>query len=442
MASRKSPTRLAAYSLSALLAFSLASAAASHENPSQPPLTAGQRAAVLDEVSEVFGRYYPDPALTKLMVERLRRREAEGAYAQCADMAAFTSQVTKEMRAVSKDGHITVWPYEKIPDDLAAETLLGSPQDNYGFKRVELLPGNIGYIQMTYWANPRLAAPTAIAAMNFVAHCDALIFDLRGNGGGDEIMGQFLSSYLFAERTHLADVLVPSEGRLQQTWTLEWVPGPRMPDVPVYILLNRLSYSASEAFAFPLQQCGRALVIGERTRGGCHAVKYMSFPEIGVNIRVPYTTQVKPGTNESYTEGIVPDIPATSENALSAAGVRATSDLLPRETDPKKRFSLEWALAFYKVDLKPVLLDLTALREYVGAYGDAKVLLAGDQVCLQRKDRRRQALVPLGGDEFKFEDPSMARYRVRFTRDSKRHIDGFIYQDSDGDSYPPMKRVK
>jgi hypothetical protein len=442
MSPRKESTRLAACCFLGLLALSLASSAAADEKAPLGPLIAGGREAVIDKISEIFGRYYPDPALTEKMVAQLKQEEAAGAFDRYTDMAAFASRLTKDMRAISKDDHITVWPYEPLPEDLAAETRLGSPGDNYGFKKVELLPGNIGYIRMTYWANPRMAAPTAIAAMNFVAHCDALIFDLRSNGGGDDIMADFLSSYLFSERTHISDILVPSEGRLQQDWTLEWVPGPRLPDVPVCILLNRLSYSASEAFAFRLQQCGRALVVGERTRGGAHAVKYMSFPEVGVNIRVPYTTDVKPGTQESYIEGIMPDIPASSESALSAAAVRAVSDILASEPDKSNRFALEWALASYKVELEPVVLDPAALGKFAGSYGDAKVILACERLYLQRKDRRKQALVPLGDDDFKFADPDLAHYRVKFTRDLKNRIDGLFIHDGDGDSYPPMKRAR
>jgi hypothetical protein len=440
-----SPTRSAHVGvacLTALLVVSLASDTPADERAAHQSITARERAAVLDKVIQVFDHYYPDPALAKKMLAQLREEEARGAYDHDTEMASFTSQLTQDMRSISKDDHITVWPYEKLPDDLAAETRLGSPDDNFGFRKVELLPGNIGYLKLTAFSNPRTAAPTAIAAMNFVAHCDALIFDLRSNGGCDEIMARFLSSYLFPQRAHLVDVQVPSEDRLQQYWTLEWVPGPRLSDVPVYVLLNRLSYSSSEHFAFALQQAGRAVVVGERTRGGAHAVKYLSFPEVGVNIRVPYTTAVKPDTQESYVGGVVPDVPASSEDALAAAAVRAISDLLPSETDGRKRFVLEWTLAGYKAQLEPVVVDTVALSQYAGAYGDSTITLEGDRLYLQRKDRRKRALVPLGHDDFMFEDRELAHYRIQFTRDDSKRVDGYFTHDSDGDRYPPLKRAQ
>ena len=54
---------------------------------------------------------------------------------------------------------------------------------NYGFQRVERLDGNVGYIELRGFSGSPDAGPTAVAAMNFVAGTDALMFDLRANGG-------------------------------------------------------------------------------------------------------------------------------------------------------------------------------------------------------------------------------------------------------------------
>ena len=165
----------------------------------------------------------------------------------------------------------------------------------------------------------------------------------------------------FDRATHLTDVEVASENRVQQDWTLEWVAGPRMADIPVYILLNKLSYSSAEHLAFALQQAGGAVVIGERTRGGAHAVTYLSFPQVNLNIRVPYTTDVAPDTRATYVIGVVPDVAASTGDAFAAANVRAISDLLETETAGRKRFVLEWQLARSLAELQPVALDEPAL---------------------------------------------------------------------------------
>ncbi|MDX6081093.1 hypothetical protein SIL81_06115 [Xanthomonas campestris pv. incanae] len=56
---------------------------------------------------------------------------------------------------------------------------------NFAFDKVQRLPGNIGYEKFRLFAYPYLAAATASSATDFVANTDALIIDLRDNGGGD-----------------------------------------------------------------------------------------------------------------------------------------------------------------------------------------------------------------------------------------------------------------
>ena len=59
---------------------------------------------------------------------------------------------------------------------------------NYGFLKVERLPGNIGFLDLDFFADPDEGGDTAAAAMSFLAGTDALIVDLRFNGGGNSRM--------------------------------------------------------------------------------------------------------------------------------------------------------------------------------------------------------------------------------------------------------------
>ena len=62
------------------------------------------------------------------------------------------------------------------------------------------MPGNIGYIDLRGFTDPEAGVETVAAAMNFLANTDALIFDLRQNGGGSPEMVALISSYLFGEK--------------------------------------------------------------------------------------------------------------------------------------------------------------------------------------------------------------------------------------------------
>lgn len=403
-------------------------------------LTAEKRSAIIARITEVFKEYYPLPDVAADMTKYIARKRKNGEYDQFTDVAEFTSELTTDMRSISHDYHIKVTPYEKLPEDLLAEIKLGSPDDNYGFRKVERLFGNIGYLELTSFNNPKSAGPTAIAAMNFLGHCDALIIDLRLNGGGDEGMATFLSSYFFDRTTHLNDVYVRKDDKTEQVWTQEWVPGPRMINIPVYILLSHISYSASEGFSYNLQQLGRAVIIGEKTGGGAYAVTFKSYPELSINLKVPYREDINPYSKTNYVKGIVPDIQVPADKALITANIEAARELLETETIKEKRYKLEWILAGYDADLNPAVIDDSTLSEYVGTYKNVQITNGCGTLFLQRNDRFRQEMIPLGNDVFKYRDPEEIKYRIQFVRDNKGIVTGFYDFDGDGDKYPIKMR--
>ncbi|MGP8244666.1 MAG: S41 family peptidase [Bryobacteraceae bacterium] len=105
-------------------------------------------------------------------------------------------------------------------------------RDNCAFERVERLPPNIGYLKFNGFADRQVCGPTATAAMNFLGHVDALIVDLRDNGGGDPRMVAYVSSYLFDKATHLNDLYNRKEDSTTQFWTLPYVSGPTLAGKP------------------------------------------------------------------------------------------------------------------------------------------------------------------------------------------------------------------
>jgi retinol-binding protein 3 len=318
---------------------------------------------------------------------------------------------------------------------LKAGMKMGDPDDNFGFHRVERLPGNIGYIDLVTFNNPGTAGPTAAAAMGLVANCDALIIDLRHNGGGDTDMSTLLSSYFFNERTHLTDIETRISNDHEEVWTLDDVTGSRMPDVPLFVLLSRYSYSTAEAFAYQLQQLGRAVIVGQQTRGGAHSVKYMTEPELGINLKVPYTRDHNPYSGTNYLDGVQPDIATSSEKALCAAGAAAADQLMKSETDVDKLYELLWVLEGYMSELKPARMAAEQLQDYAGAYRDTRISIDCGRMVMTRKGKT-YVLLPMGEDQFKYEDPAEAKYRLKFNRDDDGRVTGFHEHDRDGDRYP------
>jgi len=403
-------------------------------------ITLEQRAEIIKKVTEIFTEYYPLQDVADQMIRYVTTRQNKGVYNDLNQLGEFTSQLTKDLRSISNDDHIKITPYEKLPDDLLAESRLGSSENNYGFQKTEILPGNIGYINLTNFNNPKTAGLTATAAMNFITYCDALIIDLRLNGGGDTGMVSFLSSYFFDKSTHLTSYYMRKNGTTEQVWTQEWVPGPRMTKIPIYILLSHYSYSASEAFAYELQQLGRAKVVGEKTRGGAHAVKYMSFPESPINIKIPYLQEINPYSKTSFLSGVIPDIPTASEKALIVAQLVASKELFDNETDSKKKSKLLWTITGRKAELNPIIIDDKTIADYEGVYENVVISVAYKKLFLQRGDADVQEMIPMGNDIFKYKDPKEEKYRIHFIRNIDGVVTGLFDFDSDGDKYPVKNR--
>jgi hypothetical protein len=250
--------------------------------PSPPAVNAQGRAAIIDDIAAALNETYVFPETAKKMEEIMRRQLKGGAYDSLGTMDAFTQKLTEDLRSVSHDLHLgVVWDPEPpagetggpTPAEREARFVAQMRRDNYCFRKVEHLAGNVGYLKLDCFAQAELAGGAAVAAMGFLASSDALIFDLRDNGGGSPSMIQLLTSYLMSgEPTHLNSFYIRKGDKTEQYWTQAWVPGTRMTDVPVFVLTSGRTFSAAEEFTYNLKNLKRATLVGETTGGGAHPV--------------------------------------------------------------------------------------------------------------------------------------------------------------------------
>ena len=271
----------------------------------------------------------------------VRGRLTTGAYEQLRGQA-LCDAVTTDFQHVAADKHLRLlWTDEprEFEDDEAAEAeededffAVLAHAENQGIRRVERLEGNIGYIETTLVAEPGDAAPFIDAAMTLLAHTDALILDLRANRGGSTYGMAYWCSYLFpgGESVHLTDVHRRTTGLTQQFWTVPYVSAARYLDRPVYVLTGPVTFSGAEDLAYNLKVRGRAVLVGETTRGGAHPTGYYPLSE-HVSVTVPYARSINPVTGGDWEGvGITPDIAVPAEDALNVAYQHALRKLPPR----------------------------------------------------------------------------------------------------------------
>jgi C-terminal processing protease CtpA/Prc len=310
-----------------------ATAGFAQPGPDQPDmiLDVAARTAVIEGALRNINDFYVFPETAKKMDAAIRARIAAKEYDGITSAKALADKLTADLQDISKDKHLGVRyshqpiPEKSLPLHERPEVLGFMKAVNYGFEKVERMPGNVGYVDLRGFAPANLGGPTAAAAMSFIANTDALIIDLRKNGGGEPAMVSLISSYLFGdEPVHLNDLQWREGNRTEQFWTTPSVPGMRFgASKPVYVLTSSRSFSAAEEFAYNLQVRKRATIIGETTGGGAHEGREKRIND-HFEMYVPTARAINPVTRTNWEgAGVKPDVAVSADEALKTAHVAA-----------------------------------------------------------------------------------------------------------------------
>jgi len=336
--------------------------------PDQPDLEVDRetRAAVVDSLARNIEERYIFPDLGKKVARTLRERAKKGRYDGITSAKAFNDTLTAHLRELAHDLHLRTHyrhePLQIIDRDAAgptaeerARSLADSRRLNFGFQKVERMPGNIGYVELTGFDGSAAGGAVAQATMQFLQYTDALIFDLRRNGGGDPNMIVLLLSHLYGEddRVHINDFETRTDPVMPQYWTLTTMPGPRFVDKPVYVLTSKRTGSAAEEFAYDIQQLKRGTLIGETTAGGANPGAMVRLNEHFAAF-IADGRAVNPVSKANWEGvGVKPDVAVNADDALKTAHVSAIEGLMAKTTDPAKKASLARALEMAKGPVKP-----------------------------------------------------------------------------------------
>jgi hypothetical protein len=337
------------------------------QTPGLPDGSAPERRVVIEAIaSRLETSYVPADVATK-MAETLRARASDGTYDGIPQLEKLAQRLTADLHALSGDGHLRVRyhadPAQVIPawntpaPGAEARYRRQSARRNYGFVRVEILAGNVGYLRLDEFGDPQPGGETAAAAMGFVAHTDSLIIDLRANGGGHPGMTVVLATYLFGDRrVHLSDFHIRERKETIQAWTAPFVPGPSYADKPVFILAGPGTASAAESFTYDLQSLNRVQVVGKRTAGAAHPGGFVRISE-HFAVFIPNGRPVNPvtGTNWERT-GVQPDVEVAVEEALTRAHIVALEKLLAKESSvsPDREAQLKALAALREAPKNPL----------------------------------------------------------------------------------------
>jgi len=337
-----------------LLLLTLTFATVVSAQPDQPDLTidAATRTQVIDGILKRLNDSYVFPEVAKKMEQSLRERVDKKEYDQITSAKEFATKLTTDLQAISNDKHLRVrYSHQPIPErgprrEPTAEDRERFKREmtwsNHGFSKVERLPGNIGYLEFLNFMDPELGADTVAAALNFVNNTEALIIDMRNNGGGNPAMVALVCSYLFGpEPVHLNDLYWREGNRTEEFWTKKEVAGKRYLNKDVYVLTSKRTFSGAEEFSYNLKNLKRATIIGETTGGGAHPGGGFRITE-HFGMFVPTGRAISPITKTNWEgTGVTPDVAVPAEQALLVARVMALKKVLTALPRPELKGALE-----------------------------------------------------------------------------------------------------
>ena len=262
------------------------------------------------------------------MEDAIRARQAKGEYDAVTSGREFAKVLTEHLREVCKDKHLRVsFDSEPAPKDRPdrpsaeqMQRMRGSrPCGTTGSRRSSGSTAAVGLLELENFMPAEMIGDTAAAAMSFLANSEAVIVDLRKNGGGDPAAVILLCSYFFDDQTHLNSIYNRSQDTTRQYWSHPAVPGKKLTGKDLYVLTSNRTFSGAEEFAYNMQSQKRATIIGETTGGGAHPTRgFRVTDHFGVG--VPFARSINPVTKTNWEgTGVKPDVAVPADQALLTA---------------------------------------------------------------------------------------------------------------------------
>jgi len=348
----------------ALVSVFVTSVLVAQNTPQSADMTvdAATRTSVIDGALDALNAAYVFPEVAKQMAVAIRARQQRKEYDAITSARQLAETLTAHLREVSHDKHLAVNYSATVVPSFTSPPPPPSPEQverqrtaisqiNFGFEKVERLAGNIGYLDLRAFMPPVFMGDTAAAAMGFLAHSQAVIIDLRQNGGGSPDGVALLASYFFEQPARMNDIYDRPSDQTRQFWTLPYVPGQRLVGKDVYLLTSSRTFSAAEDFTYGLKNLKRVTVVGEVTGGGAHPVGPRRLNDHFVVV-VPMGRSISSITHTDWEGvGVEPDVKIPAAQALARAHLMALEKRLPAVVEPPIKAEVSAAIERLKNEL-------------------------------------------------------------------------------------------
>jgi hypothetical protein len=398
--------------------------------------------ALVAEINRQVREIYVVPETRPVVTKRLETALAAGRYAS-EDPRELAERITADLKAASNDGHLYL---QYAPEQAAAigkgigdEQVSGefwarmARMNNHGVAELKVLPGNVRYMNYTgfMWMDDGSSKAALDTAMSFLKGGEAVVIDLRHNGGGSPDAVAYLTSHFVEPNKHLIDFEMRNERTTSRAAAGE-LPAGRFTGKPLYVLTGRMAASAAEEFAAHVANFKLGELVGEPTAGA--AYRNGLFPAgQGFVVSISEGRPIHPVTGGNWEgTGVKPTIATAAGAALDVAHARAAERLASVAGPEQARYA--WLAASLKARTSPAKLTATP-QAYAGRFGERAITVDGEGLAYQRDGGPKTRLLPISGDTFAMEADPAARVRVRMQGGRAASID-ILRDDGRTASYP------
>jgi len=386
-------------------------------------LTAAEKTNILSDVIQKLEIIYPFPEISEKIIIGLKTQISNGYYDGNNSPIDFATQVTNSLEVFSNDKHLDLIYNPDLAKVLLEDSSASSDYteeeakteiwNNYGFKELKILEGNVGYLNLSVFFSTDYAGKIADISMAYFSNCNALIIDLRQNGGGWGDMVVYLLGYLIDNKEPLLLNITEStlDSSIYSEMVPTYVPGKKLTNIPIYILTSPATASAAEAFTAHLKYFNtNVTIVGKKTKGAENPVEHVVIDE-------NFILQI-PAWKKIYTKnpivwegvGINPDIEVDPGEAMVTAYKNALQKLLKTSNDQTAIDKYQWALDGLTASYDNA--DINSIKEYAGSYGKIQIKLKNNKLYYQFEDRPAILLIPISTDYFLAE--GVDYFRIKF----------------------------
>lgn len=405
-------------------------------------ITVDQAHAVVAREIELVSKNYVFEDKRAGIVAAIRANEAAGHY-DLTNPAELADKLAADVIGVSHDKHMWMQyappQYAALLAQQAQESKAGAkhadpvdPEEvrtNYGYQTMRILPGNIRYTDLTNFTWEGKTPQAVTDAARFLSGGDAVIIDLRHNGGGSpDAVRAMISYFMPSDHRLLMSYHDGVTGKTDTSHVTDKLDAPRMVGKPLYVLISGNTGSAAEEFAYHIKNFKLGTLVGETTAGAANNdTIYPIAPGFIASISTGRVVHPVTGTNWEGV-GVPPDVSVAADKALDQAQLLALQKLAATPGPHAQDYA--WAIAGENAKLSPAAKpDAAAMAEYAGAYGDRTVRIDNGALIFQRQGRPPRTMNFMASDLFMFDTDD--QIRVRFQRENGK-ITGFDMMTADG----------